>query len=241
MSGPAIPPPDEPSPEPGAPASPDTVGPAPTEPLGSPASSSAPPTPGPETAPIGAASSQAPVTPTPAAPLATPPPSRARSGQADGAWVGGFLLIAIGLFFLLGQRVPDLGQYIVLGVGLFLFALFLVYGDYGLLVPACIVSGVGAGIPLAAAYEGELGGGIFLVTLGCGFLAIWVLGLLFRLRENHPWPLVPGVILGTLGATTAARVQGQDAVNVVETVWPIAVILVGGLLILTTLAGRRRT
>lgn len=184
-----------------------------------------------DSTPAGAASS----------PTVPRPSIRPRSGEADGARVGGVLLIALGLFFLLGQRVPDLGQYVVLGVGLFLFALFLVYRDYGLLVPACIVSGVGAGIPLAATYDGDLGGGAFLISLGCGFLAIWVLGLLFRLRENHPWPLVPGVILGTLGATTAARAQGQDAVNVVETVWPILVIVAGVLLLVTTLAERRRS
>jgi len=42
----------------------------------------------------------------------------------------------------------------------------------------------------AGAWVTGIQGGIFLLALGAGFASIWLIGSLFRLRENHWWPLI---------------------------------------------------
>ncbi len=161
-------------------------------------------------------------------PGASPPlPAGRPRWRNDAGSVAGLVLIGVGMLLLFGREIPDLGRYFVLVVGLGLLALFVATREYGALVPACIVTGVGAGIPLAAAYPGRLGGGLFMVAFGTGFLAIWLLGGLFRLREHHWWPLVPGVILGSLGATSAAGERGRPLADAIATGWPIALVLIG--------------
>ena len=156
---------------------------------------------------------------------ATPP------GTNTGAWVAGLVLIAIGGLLLLGRWVPDAGEYVVLAIGLVLLVVFFATGEYGFLIPGGIISGIGAGIPLATAYEGQLGGGLFLIAMAVGFLLIWVLGLLFRVREHHWWPLVPGLILGTLGASLTAGERGQGIADAIAAGWP-ALLVVAGVLML---------
>ena len=163
----------------------------------------------------------------------------ARHGTMSGAWIGGLVLVALGVFLLIGRWIPDAGQYAVLAIGLVLLIVFFATDEYGFLVPGGIVSGIGAGIPLSVAYAGQLGGGLFLLSMGGGFLLVWVLALLFRLPERHPWPLVPGVVLGTIGAALAAGERGQGVADAVATGWPVILVLAG----LVLLAGsfRRRS
>lgn len=183
------------------------------------------------TEPIPAGSSPAPG-------FATAPP-RDRDHDRGGI-VAGVVLIAIGVMLFVGQSVPDVGQYVVLAVGVVLFALFAVRREYGVLVPACIVTGVGAGVPLAAANPGDLGGGLVLICLATGFLAIWLLGALFRLRENHWWPVVPAVVLGTIGGALVAGERGRPLADTVATLWPIVFLAIGALLIGQELVRRPR-
>ena len=168
-------------------------------------------------------------------PGTVPPPSagapRGAAGTSAGTWIAGLALIAIGGLLLLGRWVPDAGQYVVLAVGLVFLAVFFVTGEYGFLVPGGIVSGVGAGIPLSIAYPGELGGGLFLMALGVGFLLIWGIGLLFRVREHHWWPVIPGLVLGTIGASLAAGERGQGIADAVSTGWPVILVIAGLILL----------
>jgi hypothetical protein len=180
----------------------------------------------------------APPTSPPAAPLpAATPPGHGRRDAGDGSWVGGVVLITIGVAFLLGQLLPNAGRYVPLLVGLSFLAVFLVTRTYGFLVPAGIVTGVGAGIVLAMEDQGRVGGGLFLVSLGLGFIGIVVLGALFRLRENHPWPLVPGGILCTIGLITLAGTRYGD---VARYAWPIVLIGLGVLFVLRGVLRRPR-
>ena len=116
--------------------------------------------------------------------------------------------------------------------------LVLVTRNYGFLVPGGIVTGVGAGVVLAVEDQGRVGGGLFLVSLGIGFIGIYVVGALFRLRENHPWPLVPGGILATLGAITLAGTRYGD---VSRYAWPVALIALGAAFLLRGLLRRPPT
>ncbi len=192
---------------------------------------------GPPSAPPGSSPSPGGWQPGPVPPSAAGVP-RGEAGTSAGTWIAGLALIAIGGLLLLGRWVPDAGQYVVLAVGLVFLAVFFATGEYGFLIPGGIVSGVGAGIPLSIAYPGELGGGLFLVSLGMGFLLIWGIGLLFRVREHHWWPLVPGLLLGTIGASLAAGERGQGVADAISTGWPVILVIAG--LILLAGAFRRR-
>lgn len=202
------------------------------------------PTPAPD------ATREPPVAPPPAPPSAGTPPAHGwqpgdarsypRRRRGDQSWVAGVILVGIGLLLLVGREVPDVGRYVVLVVGLGLLLLFLATREYGALVPACIVTGVGAGIVLAAEYQDRLGGGLFMIALGSGFLAIWVVGGLFRLAEHHWWPLIPGLILGSIGAATAMEDRGRPVADAIATGWPLVLVLIGLWLVGQTLIYRRR-
>jgi hypothetical protein len=147
----------------------------------------------------------------------------------DGSWVGGAILIGIGVAFLIGQLIPDAGDYIVLAIGLTFLAAFAVTREYGFLIPGGIVSGVGVGVVIAARTPSVEGGALFMLAIGSGFLAIWVIGLALHLPENHPWPLIPGLILGGIGAASLA---GTRYAEIGRLGWPIALIAIGAALAL---------
>jgi hypothetical protein len=172
----------------------------------------------------------------PTAPPPPPAPDPAPEGSLpifgrhrDGSWVGGAILIGIGLAFLVGQVIPRAGDYIVLAIGLTFLAAFVVTREYGFLVPGGIVTGVGAGVVIAANLPGVEGGSLFMLALGFGFVAIWVIGLAFHVPENHPWPLIPGLILGGIGAASLAGTRYQE---IGRLGWPIALIALGAILLI---------
>lgn len=175
-------------------------------------------------------------------PPGSPPPAlppRRPEPRRDAGWVAGLFLVGLGALLLVGREVPDAGRYVVLVVGLGLLVLFAANREYGVLVPGCIVTGVGLGIVLASEYTGEVGGALFMLSLGGGFLAIWVIGGLFRLSEHHGWPLVPGLILGSIGAATAAGERGRPAADAIATGWPLVLVLIGLWLVGQALLARR--
>lgn len=151
---------------------------------------------------------------------------RERTGT-EGRWVGGVVLIIIGLALLVGQVVPDVGDYAALIVGFALLALFLVTRNPGALIGGSIVTGIGAGIAIDTAYPGSAGSWVPL-GLGLGFLGIWFLGLLFRMPEARFWPLIPGGVLVFVGLAAV----GGSAADLLRYAWPVALIVLGLLVIL---------
>ena len=152
----------------------------------------------------------------------------ARSNPREGI-VLAIILIAIGVGALAMQANPEAGSWIVLIVGLGLLALFAFLREYGALVPGGIMTGLGAGIAIAetSAVSGDQSGGIIVLGLGLGFVSIWVIGGLTHVKEHHPWPLIPGGILTTVGA--ALLIGG--AMEELLRYWPVALIA-GGLIVL---------
>jgi len=139
--------------------------------------------------------------------------------------IPGLVLIVLGIAFLLTQ-------YFEFGPALFLILLGLVFlvpyaltRSYGLLIPGCILAGVGLGLlfdrpPLGTAIAVPLG-------LGLGFIAIFVLQLIVA-RQSHWWPLIPGGLLVLVGIA-----EGIPQAQVLfEKGWPLILVL-AGLLILT--------
>jgi hypothetical protein len=161
-------------------------------------------------------------------------PRAVRRDREGRLWLG-LVLIGLGAIFLLDRLVPDIGAYLPLLVGLGLFAAFLATRAYGFLIPAGIVTGVGAGIVLQRSYPE---GGVFLLALGAGFVSIWLIGSLFRLREQHWWPLIPGGILVTIGLVDLADESSQLA-DLLDVGWPLLLVAVGLLVIIRALVERR--
>lgn len=95
----------------------------------------------------------------------------------------GLLLVLVGIWFLLVQWNPQLGEWmrfeltwplIVIGVGIFLFLFGLLVGEPGMSVPACIVAGIG-GILYWQNSSGDWGSWSYAWTLIPGFVGVGIL------------------------------------------------------------------
>jgi hypothetical protein len=164
------------------------------------------------------------------------------SGMAQGARSGpreqivfAALLIVVGIVGLASQilePLPDLGGWIVLLIGLTFMGAYAYTQRYAFLVPAGILSGLGAGIVISTSVllADEQTGGIVVLGLGLGFLSIWVIGAATRAVGNHLWPTIPGGILTAVGA---ALLIGGQAVDLLD-YWGIGAVALGVILLVRT-------
>jgi len=148
--------------------------------------------------------------------------------------VAGLVIAGVGLFFLAGELEPDIGRFVTLIIGLALLAVFVVRREYGFLVPGSILTGIGIGIALAPAAVGDDNSGVMMLTLAGGFLGIWVLGSIYRLPQNHWWPLIPGGILTLIGMVQLSRSDVDGALQL----WPVVLIVIGALVLGRTITHR---
>ena len=155
--------------------------------------------------------------------------------QRRDQWVGGAVLIAIGAGLLLGQLVEDAEQFILLGIGLTLLVLFAVSRNPGALIGGGIVTGLGAGVLVAANTEGDIAGAAVMFGLGLGFIGVWLVGQLMRIKETTIWPLIPGAILVVLGFVVLA---GSETAQAFELLWPVALIAIGVVVLVAAMRGR---
>ena len=149
-----------------------------------------------------------------------------------GGLVAGLVIAGIGLFFLAGQLEPDIGRFVTLFIGLSLLAVFVVRREYGFLVPGSILTGIG--IALEPAMTGDTESGVMMLSLAGGFLGIWVLGSIYRLPQNHWWPLIPGGILTLIGLVQLSSADVEGALRL----WPIILIVIGALVLGRTVSRR---
>jgi hypothetical protein len=148
--------------------------------------------------------------------------------------LAGAVLIVLGLGLFALQLVGGLGDAVVLFLigGVFVFFYF-ARRIYGLLIPGCILLGLGLG--RAGEAGGFARGELETVGLGVGFLSIYLIDSIYRGR-THWWPLVPGLIL-TLGGI--ARLSA-DAQRLIAVGWPILRLLAGLVLLAGGLGIGRR-
>lgn len=145
----------------------------------------------------------------------------------------GSILIVLGLVFLAKQQF---GWHFGWEVALILLGLAFLIGyaarrEYGLLIPGCVLTGLGCGqFARELGAQGEPG----LLGLGLGFVGIYVIGLLFREPRGNWWPLIPGVILILLSQNAFRWFVERLTDN-----WPLILIVVGVLMVLGGLRGRR--
>lgn len=147
--------------------------------------------------------------------------------------VPGLVLIVLGVAFLLAQYF-DFGPalfLVLLGVAFLIPYAFT--RAYGLLIPGCILAGIGMGLAfertlLTAAASVPIG-------LGLGFVAIYVIQLLV-VRASHWWPLIPGGILVLVGVAAGV----PQAQLLLEKGWPLILIGIGLAILAAPFLGSRR-
>jgi len=139
------------------------------------------------------------------------------------------ILIVVGIGGLLTQMLeptPDVGGWIVMLIGVGLMGAFAYTHQYGYLIPGSIMTGLGAGIVISETVtlsNDEATGGVIVLGLGIGFLAIWAIGGIVHVAQHHWWPLIPGGILAVVGV---ALLIGNQAIQLLD-YWGVAVIAVG--------------
>ncbi len=140
--------------------------------------------------------------------------------------IPGLILIALGILFLVAQYFEAPGL-ILLFLGLVFLIPYVLTRSYGLLIPGCILAGLGVGI----LFQRALGRGdiTVLMGLGLGFIAIFVVQLIVA-GASHWWPLIPGGLL-VLAGLAEALPQGQA---LIEKGWPLILILLGLLILAGT-------
>lgn len=125
------------------------------------------------------------------------------AGRAYWALLPGFLLVGSGLPFLFGRvLIFELVFAILLAVGLALLVWGVAQKLIGLLIPACLLLGIGPGIYFAwsrsEVYNGLTETGVMLVWFALGWALITI--VLRVVSEKFVWwPLIPGGLMAVVG------------------------------------------
>jgi hypothetical protein len=141
----------------------------------------------------------------------------------------------VGLVLLVIAVVALMERYLALRLGLvaplLLGLAFLVWSlvarRVGLMIPGCILTGLGVGL-LAERY---LAAGVpvnraaFFFGLGGGFLLISLLGRVV-FREKIYWALIPGLVLAGIGAFHLGGADLRQIGRVFTQIWPFLLLLV---------------
>ena len=136
-------------------------------------------------------------------------------------FIAGVVLVLFGLGFYMAQKLDALGsEVIMLIIGTAFLVAYFYQKAYGLLIPACILLGLGAGSTLQKANVWWANEGIQL-GLGVGFLAIYLIARLYQ-KESHWWPLIPGSILTIIGVPKSAEIWAFLRAH-----WPLILVAIG--------------
>jgi hypothetical protein len=117
----------------------------------------------------------------------------AESGRRGGVFLG-WSLILLGVVLLLGMHFHISGGWFLLVLGGAFLAWYFESRNYGLLVPAGILLGLGLGVVLSEVrpwffdFEWEL------FWIGTGFVAIYIIDRV-TWHQSTTWPLWPGGVL----------------------------------------------
>jgi hypothetical protein len=156
----------------------------------------------------------------------------------------GIVLILLGLFFLLRQRIPLAGPGpILVVIGAALFAASAARAFRGPLLPAGVCLGLGAGFllrrPLSPWFAGWA---TLLLGLAAGFFLVAAVDASAH-RNRGPAPLVAGIVLLGVALFSAADriVDVALAARWLEAVWPWLLVAIGVALVVASLAKRRHT
>ena len=129
-------------------------------------------------------------------------------------WVAGGILLIVGAFLLALEFLPDLAFLMPLLVGLALLGIFLLVRSPALLSAGGVITGVGVGILTATQGSPDFGGAGVLMSVGGGFLLVWLFGAMFGIPAVRSWPLIPGLVLIALGTITYAAGFGEEMLDI---------------------------
>jgi hypothetical protein len=141
----------------------------------------------------------------------------------------GAILLSVALLAIVHRYVPFQVDHLILPlVGLGFIVWSVVAKNRGLLIPGCIIAGVGVGnwVQRASHYgvTSTHGQALFLYCVAGGFLLISVLAAaIFRRREL--WPIWPAVFIGLTGLIRDG-IDLADYVRAVQPYWPFALLAI---------------
>ena len=142
----------------------------------------------------------------------------------------GLILIVIGLGLYLIDRLEGIGEEaVLLIVGTAFLIAYFVRKNYGLLIPGCVLLGLGIG---SVGRDSFLAfGESTMLGLGSGFIAIYVIA---RLNEgkSHWWPLIPGGVMLVM-----AIPRTQHLFAYVWDHWQLILVLIGVLILVGAFRG----
>jgi len=143
--------------------------------------------------------------------------------------IPGLILIGLGVLFLLRDRIDLSGGVVLAGLGAIFLVGYFTSRNYGLLIPGCILAGLGLGEMLN---NSSLG-------LGLGFIAIFGIDTIARGKISAWWPLIPGVIIAANAAFSSDDPSFAAIRNVVSDWWPLLLVLLGVLILFQGLSRRQ--
>jgi|GEM_PF-260725 len=146
------------------------------------------------------------------------------------------ILLALGCSLLYSpMRWTDFVLFLSLGVGLPLLIWGLSARLFGLVIPGCLLLGIGPGIHIAWSNPGDGGGlsetGVMLVFFALGWLFITICARWFN-HKNIWWPLIPGGIIAVVGTGLYIGGNPENAVVFIGNTGSIALMIFGLYLLL---------
>ena len=148
----------------------------------------------------------------------------------------GAILIVLGVGLVALQLLEGFSEAVIFFlIGGVFVAGYLYRRAYGLLIPGCILLGLGLGSVGESAILSF--GGFEELGIGVGFVAIYVIPLVYQ-GKSHWWPLIPGLILIVIGLSEGSLVFER----LFSIGWPLILVFAGLLLLAGTfgLIGRKK-
>ncbi len=149
------------------------------------------------------------------------------NGSSRRQVVIGAVLVILGGGLLVLQFVEGVSEAVVLFlIGAVFVAGYLYSRAYGLLIPGCILLGLGLGLIGEGSIESIGEDRLVLFGLGVGFIAMWVIPLIYQ-RRSIWWPLIPGAVLIVVGLAEG----DEDLQRLLEDGWPLILVVIGLLIL----------
>ena len=130
----------------------------------------------------------------------------------------GLIMIAGGIGLYVSLRM-DISLNVLLIIGLAFLTLYFYKRSFGFLLPGCILLGLGIKNLMHETFDVARGS---TVSLGIGFLLIFIISLAYERRTDYWWTLIPGGLMIITGLKYADELRVFLFDN-----WPLAIILIG--------------